>query len=155
VGLQQAARLVSFSSFRAVAHIEDEEAETMDAGAAQEQPGTAQERSELHLAELSNAMVRLYKEIFGRGPTRARTSYAGPDLIVATLEDTLTRPEARMVEAGDHGRLRELRMYFQYQHREDFVSTVEQLTGRTVRAFVSGIDTEADIASELFYLEPR
>jgi uncharacterized protein YbcI len=127
----------------------------MDSEAAREQPGSAEERSELHLAELSNAMVRLYKEIFGRGPTKARTSYAGPDLIVATLEDSLTRPEAKMVEAGEHGRLRELRMFFQYQHRADFVSTVEQLTGRSVRGFVSGIDTETDIASELFYLEPR
>jgi len=127
----------------------------MDAEAAPEQPGSEQERRELHLAELSNAMVRLYKDIFGRGPTKSRTSYAGPDLIVATLEDSLTRPERKMAEAGEHGRLRELRMFFQYQHQEDFVGAVEQITGRRVKAFVSGMDTRRDVASELFYLEPR
>jgi len=127
----------------------------MDVDAAPEQPGSEQERRELHLAELSNAMVRLYKDIFGRGPTKSRTSYAGPDLIVATLEDSLTRPERKMAEAGEHGRLRELRMFFQYQHQEDFVGAVEQITGRRVKAFVSGMDTRRDVASELFYLEPR
>ena len=127
----------------------------MDAQASREQPGTEAERTELHLAELSNAMVRLYKELFGRGPTKARTSYVGADLIVSTLEDSLTQQERKMADAGDHGRLRDLRMYFQYQNEAEFVSTVEQITGRTVRAFVSGMDTKRDIASELFYLEPR
>jgi uncharacterized protein YbcI len=120
-----------------------------------EQPGSPEERRELHLMEISNAMVRLYKEIFGRGPTKVRTNYAGPDLIVSTLENSLTRPEQRMAEAGEHGRLRDLRMYFQYQHEDDFVGVVERITGRKVRAFVSGIDTKHDIASELLYLEPR
>jgi len=46
-------------------------------------------------------------------------------------------------------------MFFQYQHQEDFVGAVEQITGRRVKAFVSGMDTRRDVASELFYLEPR
>ena len=33
-------------------------------------------------------------------------------------------------------------------------ATVEQITGRKVRGFVSGIDTHQDIAAEVFYLEP-
>ena len=116
---------------------------------------TAAERAELHLAELSNAMVRLYKELFGRGPTKARTSYAGPDVIVSTLEDSLTRIERTMAEAGEHERLRDLRMHFQYMSEDAFVGTVERITGRKVHAFVSGIDTKQDVASELFYLEPQ
>ena len=129
--------------------------DSMDARAAGEQPGSERERTELSLSELSNEMVRLYKDIFGRGPTRARTSYAGDNLIVATLEDSLTKPERRMADAGEHGRLRDLRTYFQYQHEADFVGAVERITGRHVRAFVSGIDARKDVASELFYLEPR
>jgi uncharacterized protein YbcI len=127
----------------------------MDAEAAREQPGSERERAELGLSELSNAMVALYKDLFGRGPTRCRTSYADPNLIVSTLEDTLTRPERKMAEAGEHERLRNLRMYFQYEHEADFVGAVERITGRTVRGFVSGMDTRADIATELFYLKPR
>jgi uncharacterized protein YbcI len=127
----------------------------MDAEATpDQQPGTERERTELHLAELSNAMVGIYKDLFGRGPTKCRTSYAGPNLIVSTLENTLTRPEQKMADAGDHKQLRDLRTYFQYQFEDEFVGAVERITGRTVRGFVSGIDTRQDIATEAFYLEP-
>jgi uncharacterized protein YbcI len=127
----------------------------MDGEAAQDQPGTAEERRGLMMVEISNAMVHLYKELFGRGPTKARTSYAGPDLLVATLENSLTRIERTMAEAGEHERLRDLRMHFQYLGEDDFVGIVEQITGRKVRAFVSGMDTKRDVASELFYFEPE
>jgi len=118
------------------------------------QPGTAAERRGLLMVELSNAMVRLYKDLFGRGPTKTRSSYAGPDLIVTTLENSLTRIERTMADAGEHERLRDLRMHFQYMAEDDFVGTVEEITGRKVRAFVSGMDTRRDVAVELFYLEP-
>lgn len=58
-----------------------------------------------------------------------------------------------MAEAGDHRQLRNLRIYFQYQFEDEFVAVVERITGRTVRGFVSGIDTKADISTEAFYLE--
>jgi len=106
------------------------------------------------MVEVSNAMVRLYKDLFGRGPTKSRSSYAGPNLIVTTLENSLTRIERTMADAGEHERLRDLRMHFQYLGEDDFVGAVEGITGRKVRAFVTGIDTKHDVASELFYLEP-
>jgi uncharacterized protein YbcI len=127
----------------------------MDAEASREQPGTVYERRELHLAEISNAMVRLYKEQFGRGPTKTRTNYAGPDILITTLEDSLTPAERRMAEMGEHHRLRDTRMFFQYATVREFTETVENITGRKVRAFVSGIDTEQDVSCEVFYLEPR
>ena len=127
----------------------------MDAEASREQLGTEEERRGLLMVEISNAMVHLYKELFGRGPTKARTNYAGPDLLVATLENSLTRIERTMADAGEHERLRDLRMHFQYLGEEDFVGTVERITGRKVRAFVSGMDIRKDVASELFYLEPE
>jgi uncharacterized protein YbcI len=107
------------------------------------------------MVDLSNAMVRLYKDLFGRGPTKVRCDYAGPDLIVASLENSLTSIERTMAEAGEHERLRDLRMHFQYMAEDDFVQAVEGITGRKVRAFVSGVDTRRDVASELFYLEPE
>jgi uncharacterized protein YbcI len=127
----------------------------MDTHASRQPVGTDDERTGLMMVELSNAMVRLYKELFGRGPTKARTNFAGPDLIVSTLECSLTKIERLMADAGEHERLRDLRMHFQYLNEAEFVKTVEQITGRTVRAFVSGMDTKRDVATELFYLEPR
>jgi uncharacterized protein YbcI len=107
------------------------------------------------LAQLSNEMVRLYKEQFGRGPTRARTSWSGDDVLMVVLEETLTPAEQRLVEMGEHERLRETRMFFQYATVRDFCEPVERLTGRTVRAFISGIDTEVDgLSVETFVLHP-
>jgi uncharacterized protein YbcI len=108
----------------------------------------------LELQELTNAMVRLYKELFGRGPTKARTNYAGPDTIITTVQNSLTAAERNMVELGEDQRVREIRMFFQHASEAEFTGTVEEITGRNVWAFVSGMDTARDMASEVFYLEP-
>lgn len=115
----------------------------------------AQRAGDSTLAALSNAMVRLYKDKFGRGPTKARSDYAGPDTLIVSLEDTLTPVERTMLALGEDQRLEEARLFFQKATRAEFVGSVEQITGRRVRGFVSGMDARADIATEVFYLEPR
>jgi uncharacterized protein YbcI len=104
--------------------------------------------------EISNEMVRLYKRLFGRGPTHARTHFASPDMVVCTLEGSFTPAERSLAELGEHQRLREMRLFFQHAREDDFRETVERLTGRRVRGFLSGTDTVADISCEVFYLEP-
>jgi uncharacterized protein YbcI len=49
--------------------------------------------------------------------------------------------------------VREIRVFFQHASERDFVETVEQITGRKVRAFVSGVDTRPDVSSGVFYFE--
>lgn len=119
----------------------------------QPQIGHADKRG-LELQELTNSMVRLYKELFGRGPTRARSDYAGPDTLISTIQNSLTAAERNMVDLGEHQRVREIRMFFQHASEAEFTGTVEAITGRKVWAFVSGVDTGQDVASEVFYLEP-
>lgn len=104
-------------------------------------------------AEISREMVRLYKEVYGRGPTKARTEFAGPDIVVCSLEDTFTPAERSLAEMGEHQRLRDTRMYFQSATAEKFTEIIERVTGRRVRAFVSGLDPNADICAEVFYLD--
>jgi uncharacterized protein YbcI len=116
----------------------------------QQSPPTQHEIS----LEISNEMVRLYKQLFGRGPGRARTHFAGRDVVICSLEQTLTPAERTMVEMGEHQRLRETRLFFQHAREDDFREAVERVTGRRVRAFLSGTDTSEDISSEVFYLEP-
>lgn len=106
------------------------------------------------LQDVSNEMVRLYKEQFGRGPTRVRTDWAGSDALICTLQDSMTPAERNLVAMGEHQRLRDTRMFFQYASTDEFVEVAERLTGRKVRAFVSGIDAKADVSSEVFYFEP-
>ena len=107
------------------------------------------------LLEVSNAMVRLYKDHFGRGPTKARTYWVGPDAMTCFLEDTLTPAERNLVRMGAHQRVRDMRLYLQYATLPAFCEPVERITGRTVRAFISGIDTAvAGLSTELFVLHP-
>ena len=108
------------------------------------------------LMQISLAMVRLYKEQFGRGPTTARTYWAGSEALVVFLEDTLTRAERNMVKMGEHQRLRDTRMFFQYATVREFCEPIEQITGRKVRSFLSSTDTEVDgLSMETFVLHPE
>ena len=115
---------------------------------------TSRDRLGLELQELTNAMVRIYKELFGHGPSKARSNYAGPDTLIATLEDSLTAAERNLIVLGEHQRVRETRALVQHAGERRFVEAVEQITGRKVRAFVSGTDTHRDVSSEVFYFEP-
>jgi len=107
------------------------------------------------LLEISNSMVRLFKEQFGRGPGSARAYWAGPDALTVILEDTLTPAERNMVGMGEHQRLRDMRLFFQVATLPEFCEPVERLTGRKVRAFTSGTDTHVEgLSIESFVLHP-
>jgi uncharacterized protein YbcI len=105
------------------------------------------------MGQISREMVQLYKEQFGRGPTKARSAFAGDDILICTLEDSLTPAERNMVALGEDQRLRDVRLFFQHATEEQFREVVERLTGRKVRAFVSGLDTGQDVSAEVFYFE--
>jgi uncharacterized protein YbcI len=107
------------------------------------------------LAEISRAMMLVYAEQFGREPERAHSHYVDPDSIACFLRGTLTRAERRLTTLDEHQRLRDMRMLFQYSAEDEFRAAIEEITGRTVIAFISGIDTRSDIASEIFMLEPE
>ena len=107
------------------------------------------------MAEISREMVRLYKVQFGRGPTKARTNFAGPDIVIVTLEETFTPAEQRLAEMGEHQRLRDTRLYFQHATEDEFRSVIERILGRKVRAFNSAVDTETDVSVEVFHLAPQ
>jgi uncharacterized protein YbcI len=113
------------------------------------------DRHHSQLADISREMVRVYKEQFGRGPVKARSSWAGADMLVCTLEESLTPAERNLRAMGEHQRLRDMRMFFQYVTVGDFIEPIERITGRTVRSFISGIDTEEDVSIEAFVLYPR
>jgi uncharacterized protein YbcI len=105
-------------------------------------------------AEISREMVRLYKEQFGRGPTKARTEFAGPDIVICTLEDSFTPAERRLAEMEEHQRLRDTRLYFQHATKGEFIGIIERVVNRKVRAFNSSVDTHTDVSVEVFHLEP-
>lgn len=106
------------------------------------------------LLEISNAMVQLYKEAFGRGPTKARTTFAGPDLVLVLLEDAFTVTERTLLSLGEIETLRESRLVVQEALEERARSAVQGALGRQTLAFITGIDPRRGVAINLFTLDP-
>lgn len=120
-----------------------------------EQQPTEREVSSSILMEIANVTVQIHKTHFGRGPTRARAHWAGPDTVVVLMEETLAPAERNLVKMGEHQRVRDVRMFFQYATVREFCDPIETITGRKVRSFLSGIDTEVDgLSIETFVLHP-
>ena len=115
----------------------------------EDQHGTSQ------LAAVSNALVALHKEQFGRGPTRARTNYAGQDTLVCVLEDALLPAERAMVEMGEAHRVQESRLFFQSATADRFIAAVEEIVHRQVRSFSSATDPLNGIVMEMYIFEPQ
>ncbi|MGX6450154.1 Na-translocating system protein MpsC family protein [Patulibacter sp. S7RM1-6] len=109
--------------------------------------------AESPLQAVSNAMAQIYKAQFGRGPTKVKTSFAGPDAVVCVLEDTQTAAEQRLVAIGKAQRLRDARLFLQAANEEELRAVVQEATGRTVRALISGCDPSADACAEIFLLD--
>jgi uncharacterized protein YbcI len=106
------------------------------------------------LLEISNAMVRMYKTAFGRGPTHARARFAGPEVLVVVLQDTLTVSERRLVAMGQHQALRVHRLLLHETVHDEMRAAVERILRRPTLALISGIDTEHDVAVETLLLAP-
>jgi uncharacterized protein YbcI len=114
---------------------------------------TTDEQHGSMLQEVSNALVALHKEHFGRGPTRARSDFAGPNGLMCVLEDALLPAERKMVELGDGDHVSDTRQRFQVATTEEFVGAVEAIVGRKVRAFASGVDASQAVVFETFVFE--
>jgi uncharacterized protein YbcI len=112
------------------------------------------EREVSPLTTISNAMVRLHKEQFGRGPTHARSSFAGPDMLMCVLKEAMLPAETKMAAMGATQSVRESRVAFQEATRTEFIDVVEQIVHRKVRAFASAIDVEQDTVFECYEFEP-
>src|SRR4051794_19693362 len=115
-----------------------------------ESSGTQQGAS---MSAVSNAMVALHKEQFGRGPTLARSHFAGPDSLICILQDALLPAERAMVEMGEAHRVRESRLWFQVATSQRFIDAVERIVKRTVYSFASATDPERGVVMEIFVFE--
>ena len=124
-----------------------------DAPSAEGTPRDGRPRGGSLLAQISNAMVRIHKEHWGKGPTKARTIYA-EDVVLTRLEEIFTKAETTLVDAGREEEVRNMRIAFQRELEHEFVGAVERLTGRKVQAFISEIHAATNMGIELFVLEP-
>ncbi len=105
------------------------------------------------LTAISDGMVGLLKEFYGRGPTRTRT-YFKDDLVVCLLRGGFSRVEQSLLEGGRGASVIQQRMEFQDLMRARFESVIEDATGRRVIGFMSGNQQDPDIMCEVFILAP-
>jgi len=101
---------------------------------------------------ISNAITKLQHDHYGRGPESVRT-VIGYDHIITLLENSFMPVERTLLEAGEVDAVRNTRLAFQRAMESRFVETVEDITGRKVRAFLSQVSLDPDISVEVFVLE--
>lgn len=107
------------------------------------------------LASVSTAMVRLHKDQFGRGPTRASSGWTDDDTIVTTLHDAMLPAERKLAGLGQIERVLESRLSFQEATRDEFIDAVQQIVGREVESFASACDPRTDVIWEIFRFEAQ
>jgi uncharacterized protein YbcI len=105
------------------------------------------------LTAISDGMVALLKEFYGRGPTRAK-SYYEDDLVVCVLRGGFSRVEETLLEGGRGHAVIQQRMEFQEVMRVRFAGVIEDATHRRVIGFMSGNQQHPDLMCEVFILAP-
>jgi uncharacterized protein YbcI len=116
-------------------------------------PQAHQTRGDI-LAQVTDAMVQLHKEYYGKGPTKAKT-FLVDNTLLCLLEGGFTVVEKTLIDAGRAAAVHDVRHSFQSAMEQPFVRVVEEILERKVLAYMSQVHTDPDIAAELFVLEPR
>jgi uncharacterized protein YbcI len=115
-------------------------------------PMTHQDAGEL-AAAISNTVVRTLAETTGRGPPKAKTTL-GENGVFVVLQDSLTRGERTLTDAGEGAIVLDVRRRWQSVMEEKIRGQIEELTGRRVIGFMSDNHIDPDLAVEVFVLEP-
>jgi uncharacterized protein YbcI len=108
------------------------------------------------LAAISTSIVKLVREHYGRGPIKAKT-YVVDDIVVCVMRGSGFTPlERTMMQSSDADRTERvvaMREDFRRMMGERYTQTIEELTGRTVLAFLSQAHVEPDITLEVFFVD--
>jgi uncharacterized protein YbcI len=104
-------------------------------------------------ARVSHAVVRAIKDLYGRGPTHAKT-YLCDDYIFCVMSGGLSRDEETMIRSGEHEAVRDYRLRFQAVIAPELMRRVEDVVGRKVINYHSQILFDPDCMIEIFVLDP-
>lgn len=104
------------------------------------------------LAAVTNGIVKLFRDYYGRGPTKAKSYVLDDRIVVCVLEETMTTVERTLVEQGHGHKVRDVRLHFQEAMAEEFIGTVSEALGRPVLAYHSQLTLEPDVGFEFFIL---
>jgi uncharacterized protein YbcI len=105
-------------------------------------------------SQISREIVRLHANLYGRGPTKAKT-HLTEEYAMCILEEVFTPAEKTLIRAGNSEQVKATRDAFQDAVEPEFREVVESATGWQVRAFVSVVNVAIDAAFEIFLFETR
>ena len=105
------------------------------------------------LAAVTNGIVKLFRDYYGRGPTKAKSYLLDDRILVCVLENTMTRVEKTLADNGQGGKVRELRLTFQEAMAHEFKQCVRDCLHREVAAYHSQLTLDPDIGFEFFVLD--
>ena len=104
------------------------------------------------LAEVSNGIVQIFSESYGRGPTKAKSYFLDETYVICVLEETMTTVERTLVETGKGDMVRQVRLAFQEALADEFKGIVSTALGRPVVGYHSQLTLDPDIGFEFFVL---
>jgi len=105
-------------------------------------------------AAISDSIVGIFSDSYGRGPTKAKT-YLFDDYAFTVLEDILTTVEQTLVANGHEDLVRAVRLTFQEAEADRFMQAVTDATGRKAIAYHSQVTFHPAFGFEVFVLEPQ
>ena len=103
--------------------------------------------------DLSTALVKLYRELFGRGPATT-TTYAFDAGYVTFLRDVLAPHERVLVLGGRTDLVCQARAAIREAEHERLIGEVQRVTGRPVLHDSFQFQPERNLAIELFWTPP-
>ena len=103
-------------------------------------------------AALSNAVVQIYAAHKGQGPAKAKT-YLFDNVVLTVMEESAAMVEQTLAKAGEQELVQDIRKGMAGAISEELKGVVEDLTGRRVRALMSGSQLSPDIKCDVFLLE--
>jgi uncharacterized protein YbcI len=101
--------------------------------------------------DLSTALAKLYREIFGRGPVKT-TTYAFDSGYVTFLRDVLAPHERVLVLGGRPDLVGQARVAIREAERERLIAEVQRLTGQPALHDSFQFHPERNLAIELFWI---
>jgi uncharacterized protein YbcI len=105
------------------------------------------------LADITTGIIKLFRQYYGRGPTKGKTYLMDDRYVLCVLEQTMTTVEETLTKAGQADLVRKVRLTFQEEMAPEFTAIVEKALGRKVVAYHSQLTTDPDLGFELFVLE--
>jgi uncharacterized protein YbcI len=112
---------------------------------------TIENRGQLR-KDISNAMVGMKKQLYGKGPVKAKT-FINDNIVFCVLEGGLTKNEETLIAAGEERLVREYRLRFQEAVAPTGHAVIERITGCKVLTYHSQIVFDPDRAFEIFVLD--